>query len=209
MKRSASQRDASLCPRLAPPRQARGPCPLACGGSQFKSLLAMKMSKKSDDKIEYISEDDTGAVDKKIKKIKDKLKKCQKEKEEYLAGWQRAKADLINYKKEQEKKASDYYKFANEGLISEILLALDSFEEAMKHTKDEGIQQLYNQLLNILKNQGLEEIKTVGEKFNPEFHESVGEVKSKEKQGIVAEEVQRGYTLHGKTIRAARVKVVK
>jgi molecular chaperone GrpE len=163
---------------------------------------------KNKDKIEYISEEDTGAVDKKIKKIKKQLKACQKEKEEYLAGWQRAKADLINYKKEQEQKISDYYKFANQGLILEILMVLDSFEEALKHEKNEAIEQLYNQLKNILKNQGLEEIKAIGEKFNPEFHESVGEVKGK-KPGLIVKEVQKGYKLNNKVIRPSRVKISK
>jgi len=166
------------------------------------------MSKKSKDKIEYVSEEDTGAIDKKIKKIKKALKQCQKEKEEYLAGWQRAKADLINYKKEQEQKISDYYKFANQGLILEILMVLDSFEGALKHEKNEAIEQLYNQLKNILKNQGLEEIKAIGEKFNPEFHESVGEVKGK-KPGFIVKEVQKGYKLNNKVIRPSRVKISK
>lgn len=165
--------------------------------------------KKDKDKVEYISEEDAGAVDKKIKKIKQKLKACQKDKEEYLAGWQRAKADLINYKKEQEEKISDYHKFANQGLILEILMVSDSFEEAMKHSKGEGIQQLYNQLKNILKNQGLEEIKTVGEKFNPEFHESVEEVKSGKPGGTIIEEIQKGYKLNNKVIRPSRVKISK
>jgi len=167
------------------------------------------MSKKSNNKeIEYISEENTGAVDRKIKKIKKTLKQCQKEKEEYLAGWQRAKADLINYKKEQEKKISDYYKFANEGLILEILPVLDSFEEAMKHDENEGIKQLYNQLKNILKNNGVEEIKAVDQPFNPELHESVDEVEGK-KPGFIVEEVQKGYKLHGKVIRPSRVKITK
>lgn len=163
---------------------------------------------KNKDKVEYISEEDTGAVDKKVKKIKKVLKQCQKEKEEYLAGWQRAKADLINYKKEQEQKISDYYKFANQGLIIEILMVLDSFEEALKHEKNEAIEQLYNQLKNILKNQGLEEIKAVGEKFNPELHESMGEVKGK-KPGFIVKEVQKGYKLNNKVIRPSRVKISK
>lgn len=167
--------------------------------------------KKNKDNIEYISEEDVGAVDKKIKKIKQKLKACQKEKEEYLAGWQRAKADLINYKKEQEQKISDYYKFANQSLITETLMILDSFELALKHSKgkdNEEISQIYNQLKNILKNQGLEEIKAVGEKFNPELHESMGEVKGK-KPGFIVKEVQKGYKLNNKVIRPSRVKISK
>jgi len=158
------------------------------------------------DKIEYI--DDHNGVADKIKKVRKKLKTCEKERAEYLAGWQRAKADLINYKKEQEQKIVDYYKFANENLILEILPVLDSFEEALKQKKDEGIQQLYNQLMGILKNNGLEEIKAIGEKFNPEFHESIDEVKG-EKAGFIAEEVQKGYKLNNKVIRASKVKIFK
>lgn len=171
------------------------------------------MSKKTNNKeIEYVSEDDTDAIDKKLKKVKKTLKVCQKEKEEYLAGWQRAKADLINYKKEQEQKGLDLFKFANENFILEILPVLDSFELALKHTKEkkdkEEISQLYNQLKSILEKQGLEEIKSVGEKFNPEFHESAGEIKGK-KQGEIVEEVQKGYKLNNKTIRPSRVKISK
>jgi len=168
------------------------------------------MNKKNEE-INYISEEDSESIGKKVVKSKNKLKKCQKEKEEYLAGWQRAKADLINYRKEQEKRIVDYYKFANEGLILEILRVLDSFVLALKHVngKDkEGLLQIYNQLKNILKSQGVEEIKAVGEKFNPEFHESTGETEGG-KKGIVAEELQKGYLLNNKVIRATKVKINK
>ena len=86
-----------------------------------------------DEEIKYESEDDTEKAEHKIKKGKDKLHLCEQERAEYLAGWQRAKADLINYKKEQEAKISEIFKFANEGLIYEILPVLDSFELAIKH----------------------------------------------------------------------------
>lgn len=166
------------------------------------------MSKK--DKIEYVEESSEDFA-KKLKKAKDKLKSCEKERAEYLAGWQRAKADLINYKKEQEEKNSALFKFANETFISEILPVLDSFEQALKHPPvggqaDDGVQQLYNQLKNILKNQGLEEIESIGKKFDPSLHESIGEAKGK-KRGVVVEEIQRGYKLNGKVIRASKVKI--
>ena len=157
--------------------------------------------------IKYIPEEDSGAVDKKFKKAKDKLKSCEKERAEYLAGWQRAKADLINYKKEQEERSSQLFKFASEATISEILPVLDSFEQAMKHDKSEGTLQLYNQLKNILKNQGLEEIESIGKKFNPEFHEAVEEIKGK--KGIIIQEIQKGYTLNNKVIRPSKVKIGK
>lgn len=160
------------------------------------------------DKIKYVNEDDTEKAEHKIKKTKDKLHLCEQERAEYLGGWQRAKADLINYRKEQEAKISEIFKFANEGLIYEILPVLDSFELAIKHGADNGTQQLYNQLKGILKNQGLEEIESIGKKFDPNFHESVGEIEGKE-QGTVAEETQRGYMLNKKIIRASKVKIFK
>ncbi|MDP2861090.1 MAG: nucleotide exchange factor GrpE, partial [bacterium] len=107
-----------------------------------------------DEEIKYESEEDTEKAEHKIKKTKDKLGLCEQERAEYLAGWQRAKADLINYKKEQEAKISDIFKFANEGLIYEILPVLDSFELALKHNSSnpdqsrdgqDGILQIYNQ----------------------------------------------------------------
>jgi len=177
---------------------------------------------KEPDKIEYVSED-SDEPDKKVKKAKDKLKFCEHDRAEYLAGWQRAKADLINYKREQEQKISEIFRFANEGLIFEILPILDSFEEALKHppvggqaSKDDGLLQIYNQLRNVLKNQGFEEIKSLGEKFNPEFHEAIGEIEIQKgahpelvEGGIVVEEVQKGYKLNGKVIRASKVKINK
>ena len=165
---------------------------------------------KDEAKIEYVPEDDgERKAEKKVKKIKDEFKACQKERAEYLAGWQRAKADYINLQREHEQKIADYFKFANEGLILELLPILDSFEAALKNGKDEGIKQLYNQLLSVLKNNGLEQIKALGEKFNPELHEVIETIKSDKGEGIVVEEVQKGYKLHGKVIRPSKVKVGK
>jgi len=171
--------------------------------------MSDKKNSPAGEEIKYESEEDTDGVDKKVKKAKDKLKTCEKERTEYLAGWQRAKADYINLQREHEQKIADYFKFANEGLILEILPILDSFEAAMKNGKDEGIKQLYNQLLSILKSNGLEEIKALGEKFNPELHEAVETIKSDKSEGIVVEEIQKGYKLHNKVIRPSRVKISK
>ncbi|MDP2934318.1 MAG: nucleotide exchange factor GrpE [bacterium] len=174
------------------------------------------MSKEGNiEKIEIVPEENTEEAGAKIKKIKERLRKAEHERGEFLTFAQKAKADFINYKREQEAKISEYYKFANEGLILDVLPVLDSFELAMKHLpddeqagKDNGIEQLYNQLKNILKSNGIEEIEAVGEKFNPELHESI-EVVEGEDPGTVIEEVQTGYKLHGKVIRPSKVKISK
>lgn len=146
------------------------------------------------------------------------FKKCQKQAEEYLNGWKRAKADLINYKKRQEEIAGEFIKFANEDLIFEFLPILDNFTLAAQHLPKElknsewvkGIFQIKNQLENLLTARGVEEIKSAGEKFNPEFHEAIEEIKSSDKKtGMIVEEIQKGYKLNGKVIRAAKVKVAK
>jgi molecular chaperone GrpE len=166
------------------------------------------------DEIKYESEDDTDKADKKVKKIKEQFKHCEQERAEYLAGWQRAKADYINLEKRVNQEKFEWIKFSNAELILKLLPILDSFEVAIKHTKDKGLEQVYNQLKNTLKNEGLEEIKSIGERFNPELHE-VSEVYPEQSRGtnsdknIITEEIQKGYKLHNKVIRASKVKIGK
>jgi molecular chaperone GrpE len=155
---------------------------------------------------------------KEIEDLKKKLKECEKLKNEYLAGWQRARADLINYKKEEMERVGELIKFSANGLILKILPILDNFEIAEKKLpenlkKDEnikGVLQIKNQILNFLKEQGVEEIKSVGERFDPNFHEVVGEVEAKDKEpGTIVEEIQKGYKINGRLLRPAKVKVAK
>ena len=147
--------------------------------------------------------------------MEDKLKKCQQQREEYLAGWQRSRADFLNYKKEEVKRVAELLKAANQEMILKGLPILDSFEKAAKEIppdkKDkyiEGFLQIQKQLQDILKNEGVEEIKTLGEKFDPCFHEVVEGVEG-QTSGIIVEEIQKGYKLNGQVIRPAKVKVNK
>lgn len=160
--------------------------------------------------------DGTGGSDQvrdKIKKIKEKLVKCSEEKQEYLAGWQRAQADFINYRKRQEEQVGEWLKMAESGLIADLLPVLDALEAAIRNHgggQDEGgAEAIKKQLEEILKNHGIEEIKAVGEKFNPEFHEAIEQVEVGGEEGIIAEEAQKGYLLNGKIIRTSKVKVSK
>jgi len=150
--------------------------------------------------------------------LKKKLEECQKLKDEYLAGWQRERAELLNYKKEEMERIGELIKYADVGLILKILPILDNFEIAEKKSLEnlknddniKGLLQIKTQLQDFLKNQGVEEIKSVGERFDPNFHEVVEEVETKEKEsGIIIEEVQKGYTINGKVLRPAKVKVAK
>jgi molecular chaperone GrpE len=154
----------------------------------------------------------------KIEELKKKGEECQKQKDEYLAGWQRARADFLNYKKEEMERFKEVLKYGNENLILKILPILDNFEKAEREIPDvqkndkflEGLFQIKTQIQDFLKNQGVGEIKTIGEKFDPNFMEVVGEVEVKDKKsGTMIEETQKGYLLNGKVIRPAKVKVAK
>ncbi len=135
--------------------------------------------------------------------------------EAYLANWQRAAADLINYKRRSEQEKNDTVAFANAMLISSILPVLDDMERAFDSVPSklagltwvEGMKLVYKKLGAILEAQGLSEIKTVGETFDPRLHEAIAYIDGAE--GKIVEEAQRGYRFKDKVIRPAMVKVGK
>jgi len=169
---------------------------------------------------------DNGKNKPNIEGFEKQLEECQKKKDEYLAGWQRERADFLNYKKEEIERIGEILKYAGEGLILKILPILDNFDliarqnflsENLSGQEKEridkiiqGFVQIKIQFQDFLKNLGVEEIKSVGDKFDPNFQEVIEEIKTKDKEsGIVIEEIQKGYKLHGKVLRPAKVKIVK
>lgn len=176
---------------------------------RLRILPGINIKKMDDnDKDEEIIEDEyieeTG-LNEKLKKIREELKECQKEKAEYLAGWQRAKADFINARKDEEKSRAEFAKYAAEKVLREILPILDSLE---KIGNADGTA-IYKQLMQILKREGVEEIKSVGLVFNPMYHEALGQTETdkKEEDGVILEELQKGYMLYDKVLRPSKVKV--
>jgi len=153
-----------------------------------------------------------------LDELKKQLEECQKLKDEYLAGWQRTRAELLNYKKEELERIGELIKYADTGLILKILPILDNFEIAEKKLPEnlkndenvKGLLLIKNQIQDFLKNQGVEEIKTIGEKFDPNLMEVVEEVEGKNvDSGIAIEEIQKGYKIHGRLLRPAKVRVAK
>jgi len=168
--------------------------------------------------IEIVPDEESDAVNSldpavRIQKLKDDLKKSRDERGDYLAGWQRAKADLINYKKDEGKRLEEFARFATGDLIGDITQVLDSFDLALKHAMPKDVEQgiilIRSQLEDTLKRRGLEIISALGQPFDPSRHESVGEAESDGPEGMVSEELQKGYSLNGKVIRPARVKITK
>lgn len=173
------------------------------------------------DDVVFEDEDGEGNVTNpaaKIKQLRDKLKKSEAERMEYLAGWQRAKADLVNARKRDEEDKREFIKYANEDLIGEILSVLDSFDMAFANKEawekvDKnwriGVEYIYSQLLSALERFGLKVINPVGQKFDPNHHVSIESVSvtDKTQEGMIVDVIQKGYELGGKVIRAPKVKV--
>ena len=158
--------------------------------------------------MEIINEDE--GFKEKFKKIKEELKIYQKEKEEYLAGWQRAKADFINYKKDEEKQREEFAKFVAKNVLYDCLSVLDSIDMALKHGGGQGIKEIKNQFLEILRKNGVSEINSEkGVKFNPDEHESIAEENTENENldGLIVEELQKGYKLFNRVLRPSKIKV--
>lgn len=155
---------------------------------------------------------------KEYEKLKIEFEICQKTAQEYLEGWKKERAEFINYKKDEKKRMEDIVKFSNERLILNLLEVLDNFEIAEKKLTDDlksnnwiiGVLKIKQLLIDILKKENLEEIKTIGEKFDPRFHESVAqeEIEGKE-SGEIIEEIRKGYILNSRVIRPAKVRIAK
>lgn len=141
--------------------------------------------------------------------------KFKKERDEYLDGWQRARAELINYKKDEAKRFEMFRSFANEAIIMDLITVLDNFDLAVaslekENKAEKGIYLIRSQIEDILKNYGLERLTvSAGQQFDPLVHEAVVSIESDKPSGTIIEEVERGYMLSGKLIRPARVKVIK
>lgn len=153
-----------------------------------------------------------------VKKLKEKLKKVEAEKTEYLTGWQRAKADLVNARKRDEADRQEFMKFANERLIEGLIPVLESFDMAMSNKESwekvdknwrVGVEYIYSQLKKVLADSGLEEVDPIGQKFDVNRDEASEYIKinNKDEDHKILAVVQKGYNLNGKSLRPPKVKV--
>jgi molecular chaperone GrpE len=160
--------------------------------------------------------------DGKIKEKKDKLSKCQEtidkleeEKSEIVSHLQRLQADFENSKKQVEKEKISIVKFANEQLILNILESYEDLERAINQSKTkkelrEGVELIYSKLKSTLEKEGLKEIPTKGEVFDPLKHEALMTAQSDDHEnGEIIDELMKGYMLKDKIIKYPKVRVCK
>jgi molecular chaperone GrpE len=154
----------------------------------------------------------------KIKKLREDLEACQKEKQEYLDGWQRTKADFVNYKKRTDEEKKEIIKYATKEFVLEIIPAIDNFEHAFRDKTNwekvpvewrQGVEFIYSELKETLVRHGVTEINPLNETFDPKLHNSIDlvPVTEAEKDGKIVEVVQKGYSFGDKIIRHPNVRV--
>ena len=158
------------------------------------------------------------------KKLREELKVCRKEKEEYLTGWQRAKADYVNLQKELDSTRSNVSIIAREKMVRNLMPALDSFDMAFQNKESwekvdpnwrMGVEYIYSQFMTGLADSGIEKIDQVGVKFDPNLHHSISAIPTEnEVQDHTVESIiQVGYkisdlpTQAGRVVRPARVNI--
>lgn len=168
---------------------------------------------------DVVSEDDNqDDLSERIKKLREKLKRCETEKREYLLGWQRLKADFVNVRKKDAEEKKDFEKFAGQNIISSLIPTLNNFHAALGDPGWEkipeewrqGIENAFKEFENILSQNGLEEINPeTGSVFNPSLAEAVGldTTDESEKDNRISLVFQKGYKLHEKVLYPAKVRV--
>jgi len=146
--------------------------------------------------------------------VNDEFDELKQKCEEYLNGWKRAQADYQNFVKETGKWRVEFVRFANENLVLGLLPIMDNFEAAFGLISEShreapvavGFAHIKKQLEDFLKENGVERMKTVGEKFDPLRHEAIEhrQVEGTE-AGVIIEEKKAGYELNKKVVQAAKV----
>jgi len=155
---------------------------------------------------------------KKVEELQKQLEGLRKEKDDIFAKLQRLAADYDNYQKRSAKQVTDNVAYEKDKIVKSLLPILDNFEYILANTScgaaDEtllqGVKIIYDQMLAVLKGHGIEQIKSAGEQFNPAHHEAITHrSETSKEEGLVLEELQKGYKLNGRLIRASRVVINK
>ncbi|GIP35856.1 nucleotide exchange factor GrpE [Paenibacillus sp. J2TS4] len=148
--------------------------------------------------------------------LDNRLEELRKEADENYQRYLRAQADFDNFRRRTRQEKEESAKYASLPLIEQLLPVVDNFERAIDSSKEtndfdalvKGLEMTFRQLDQVLKQEGLEQIEAVGQPFNPEYHQAVMQVESEEhEEGIIVEELQKGYKLKEKVVRPAMVKV--
>ncbi|HSO26746.1 MAG TPA: nucleotide exchange factor GrpE [Anaerolineales bacterium] len=153
-----------------------------------------------------------------IEQLQQQLSEALDKSNEYLEGWQRARAEFANYKKRMEREQEFAYQTASGTILKKFLEVIDDLELALKNrpTQGEGaewatgIEMIYRKLLSLLEGQGIQRMNAEGQMFDPNLHEAVtSEPSSDHESGQIIEVLRAGYLLGDRVLRPAMVRVAQ
>jgi molecular chaperone GrpE len=175
---------------------------------------------KTDSEVLEFEFNEDGEEDfkKTLKKFRDDLKVCKKEKEEYLTGWQKERAEFANYRKQEDDRKAMFSESMRERILTRFLTVVDSFNLAFANKEawekvDEnwrkGVESIYSQMKTVFEEYGVKPIGEVGEIFDLNIHQSIelSPTDKKELDHTVSQVIQKGYKLGERVMRPARVNV--
>jgi len=174
----------------------------------------MKDEKEKKDKAQKkpkASKDDAEQLRRQLEQLED-------EKQQIFEQLQRISADYANFQKRSAKQLADNLTYEKESIIRSFLPILDNFEHTLENTEEgenadaftKGVRIIYDQMLGVLKYHNVEQVKAIGETFDPSVHEAmIQRCQEDAEDNIVLEEFQKGYTINGRVIRPSKVVVNK
>ena len=160
--------------------------------------------------------DESGESKESVDSLKKQLEECQAQSDNYLDQWRRAAAEFANYKKRAEREQAEATKYCNATLIARLLPTLDDMDRAFQNLPEnlegsswvEGMALVHRKLHTILEQEGMREIETEGQAFDPALHEAVThEPNDTVPESDIIGEIQKGYLLNDRVLRPAKVRV--
>lgn len=181
-------------------------------GEQSGEEAPTQKDSPPDDTPEANKQEDQEQDQTDIRSLEAQLEEAKKEKEEYLQSYLRLRADFDNFRRRSREELAQAARQGKEELIQALLPVLDNWERALETTGEldkwrKGVEMIFQQLKTVLAEEGLSPIPTVGETFNPQFHEAVLREPSAQPEDTILEELTKGYLFGEKTLRPSKVKV--
>ncbi len=161
----------------------------------------------SDIDTEFVPEEEAENPAAVVKKLRERLQAAEKERGEYLEGWQRSRADFANLKRDEDMRKGHVEERIKASVGEDLVPVLDSFEMSLQHSKTKELEVIYKQLLDSLKRIGIEQFGKAGEVFDPKKFEALQEVATEDEaqDNTVAAVFRSGYALNDYVIRPAQV----
>lgn len=176
----------------------------------------MQNQEQEVENVEHTASDGAGVEE--LEALQQELLECRAKADEYLDGWQRARAEFMNYKKRVEREQAQVYQSAAGNILRRYLDIMDDLELALKNRPQEGegaawadgIELIARKLLSFMESEGVKRMEAEGKEFDPNLHEAVTSEESDEyESGQVIEVIKQGYMIGDRVLRPAMVRVAR